>query len=195
MLHEILKSSILFKVESGLTLPKGFSINKQAIRKMTRDIEREFAKNPVRVPLETDPSAVSLPTATTINNYNGPVVTVQGDHAQLAWGNQNVEQTQNASEQVAPGYETLAGLLTDILASLPNFQLDSSDEDEVRSNATSVLQEVVKAEPDQGLVRRGITMVKGLLAPVASGLSKAATDETAETAREVIEALGQSLPF
>lgn len=30
-------------------------INKQAIRKMSREMEREFAKNPVRVPLEAAP--------------------------------------------------------------------------------------------------------------------------------------------
>ena len=65
----------------------GFKINKQGIRKMTRDIEREFAKNPVKVPLEADPGAVSLPAATTVHNYHGPVVTVSGYHAQIAWGN------------------------------------------------------------------------------------------------------------
>ncbi|GAA1484699.1 hypothetical protein [Brachybacterium fresconis] len=176
-------------------MANGFKINKQAIRKMSREIEREFAKNPVRVPLQAEHSAVSLPAATTVNNYNGPVVTVNGDHAQLAWDNQNVTQTQEHSEQVAPGYEQLAQLLTDILASLSSFQLDETDGAELRENANLVLQEVVKSEPDQGIVRRGVTLIKGLLAPISAGLGKAATEETAEAAREVIDALGTSLPF
>lgn len=176
-------------------MANGFKINKQAIRKMTQEIEREFAKNPVRIPLEADHRAVSLPAATTVNNYNGPVVTVNGDHAQIAWGNQNVEQIQERSEQVAPGYEKLAQLLTDIMASLPNFALGKTDEAEVRTSANAVLQEVVKSEPDQSVVRRGVVFLKGLLAPIGAGLVKAATDETAESAREVIDALGSSLPF
>lgn len=176
-------------------MASGFKINKQAIRKMSREIEREFAKNPVRVPLEADHRAVSLPAATTVNNYNGPVVTVNGDHAQLAWDNQSVTQVQEHSEQVAPGYEQLAQLLTDILASLSTFQLDETDGSELRENANLVLQEVVKSEPDQGIVRRGVTLIKGLLAPVSAGLGKAVTEETAEAARQVIDALGASLPF
>lgn len=61
------------------------------------------AKNPVRVPLQADHSGLQLPAATTVNNYNGPVVTVTGDHAQLAWNNNDVAQNQTATEQVAPG--------------------------------------------------------------------------------------------
>lgn len=176
-------------------MANGFKINKQAIRKMSREIEREFAKNPVRVPLEADHSAVSLPAATTVNNYNGPVVTVNGDHSQLAWDNQSVTQDQAHIEQVAPGYEELAQLLTDILASLSTFQLDETEEAELRGNAKLVRQEVVKSEPDQGIVRQGVTVIKGLLAPISAGLGKAATEETAEAARHVIGALGSSLPF
>lgn len=176
-------------------MANGFKINKQAIRKMSREIEREFAKNPVRVPLEADDSTLSLPAATTVSNYHGPVVTVNGDHAQLAWDNQSVTQVQTHIEQVAPGYEQLAQLLTDILANLSTFQLDETDGSELRENANLVLQEVVKSEPDQGIVRRGVTLIKGLLAPISAGLGKAATEETADAARQVIDALGASLPF
>lgn len=93
----------------------GFKINKQAIRKMTREMEKEFAKNPVRVPIEADPSVSRFPPATTItNNYHGPVVTVHGDNAQLAWDNQGVSQNRD----IAPGFEELAKVLTGLLASL-----------------------------------------------------------------------------
>lgn len=176
-------------------MASGFKINKQGIRKMTRDIEREFAKNPVKVPLEADPRTVSLPSATTVHNYHGPVVTVNGDHAQVAWDNGEVQQTQNRMEQIAPGYEELARLVTDLLANLPTFNLDDADEAEIRSNAEAVLSEVVKVEPDQGVIKRGLAMLKGILAPVGAGVSKAVTEESAEAAREVIDGLGNVLPF
>ena len=173
----------------------GFKINKQAIRKMSREIEREFAKHPVWVPLEVDPGRVSLPPATTVNNYHGPVVTVNGDHAQIAWANRDVQQAQNRVEQIAPGYERLAQLVTDLLANLPTFALDESDEVELRSSVDTVLSEVVKPEPDQKIIKRAVTMIKGLLAPIGAGVSQAATDETAEATRTVIDALGTVLPF
>lgn len=80
-----------------------FKIDKQGIHQMSRDIEREFAKHPVRVPLEADPETVSLPSAATVNNYHGPMVTVNGDHAQIAWDNKEVDPTQDRVEQIAPG--------------------------------------------------------------------------------------------
>lgn len=172
----------------------GFKINKQGIRQMTREIEREFAKNPVRVPLQADPSAVQLPPATTVNNYNGPVVTVTGDHAQLAWNNHDVTQTQEHTEQVAAGYEELADLVTRLLASLHSLSLDSEDETEAHATSETILREVVKTEPDGGIIKRSVTMLKGLLAPVASGISKTISQESAEAAQQMIESLGNALP-
>jgi hypothetical protein len=176
-------------------MASGFKIDRQAIHNMTREIEREFAKHPVRVRLEADPRAVSLPPATTVNNYHGPVVTVNGDHAQIAWDNRDVRQAQDRADQIAAGYEQLAQLVTDLLANLSTFALDDADEAELRSTADTVLGEVVKPEPDRGAIRRGVTMLKGFLAPVAAGVSGAVTEETTDAVREVIDALGASLPF
>lgn len=175
-------------------MASGFKINKQAIKKMSRDIEREFAKHPVRVPLEADHRSVSLPAATMVNNYHGPVVTVNGDHAQVAWGNRDVQQESDASGQVAPGYEQLAQLLTDVLASLSHLGLGEPDAADLRETAEEVLREVTHEEPNPGAVRRGVTFIKGLLAPIAAGLGKAVTQETTDAAREVIDALGTMLP-
>lgn len=179
--------------ESGGAVASGFKINKQAIRKMSKEIEREFAKNPVRVPIEVDHQASSLPAATTVNNYHGPVVTVNGDQAQIAWNSDSIDQSQQ-HEQVAPGYEQLAKLLTDVLANLKTFPLEEAESVEVRTTANDILEELVKPVPEQSAVRRGVTIIKGLLAPIGVGLSKAATDATAESAREIIEALGVALP-
>ncbi|MGP5054393.1 hypothetical protein ACTXJ3_04675 [Brachybacterium paraconglomeratum] len=174
-------------------MASGFKINKQGIRQMTREIEREFAKNPVRVPLQADPSSVQLPPATTVNNYNGPVVTVTGDHAQLAWNNHDVVQTQESTEQIAPGYEELADLVTRLLASLSSLRLDPEDETEAQASSETILREVVKANPDRGIIKRSVTMLKGLLAPVAAGISKAVTQESSEAAQQMIESLGNAL--
>lgn len=176
-------------------MASGFKINKQGIQQMTREIEREFAKNPVRVPLQADPSGVQLPPATTVNNYHGPVVSVTGDHAQLAWNNHAVTQGQESTEQVAPGYEELADLVTRLLASLPSLSLDTDEETEAHAASETLLREIVKAKPDRGVVRRGVIMLKGLLAPIASGISKAVTKESAEVAQQMIESLGNSLPL
>lgn len=175
-------------------MASGFKINKQGIRQMTREIEREFAKNPVRVPLQADSTGVHLPPATTVNNYNGPVVTITGDHAQVAWNNHDVTQSRETTEQVAPGYEELADLVTRLLASLPSLTLDPDDDTEALATSETILREVVKTEPDRGIVKRGVTMLKGLLAPVSSGVSKAVTQESADLARQMIESLGNALP-
>lgn len=78
--HETLETE---EVEQGSSaVAGGFKINKQAIKKMTRELEKEFAKNPVKVPLEADSGGVAFPSSPSItNNYHGPIVTVNGDNA------------------------------------------------------------------------------------------------------------------
>lgn len=175
-------------------MTSGFKINKQGIRKMTQQLEREFAKNPVRVPLQAEFSGMQIPAATTVNNYNGPVITVTGDHAQLSWNNGDVTQMQSTTEQVAAGCEELADLVTRLLASLPLLGLDADDESEVCATSETILHEVVKPDPDRGVLKRSITMLKGLLAPIASGISKAVSQESADMANQLIESLGNVLP-
>lgn len=172
----------------------GVRINRQAIRQLTREIEKELARNPVKVPLEADSSSISFPSSATVtNNYHGPVVTVHGDNAQLAWSNQDVSQTQN--HDIAPGFEPLAKVLTGLLASVAALGLSEEDSREVQDSAEVVLREIVNAEPERGVIKRGLTMVKGLLAPVATGASAAVSAESAELAKTVIEGLGSTLPF
>ena len=67
-------------------MTNGFRINKQGIRKMTKEIERELARNPVRVPLKVDRPGGAGSHSTTVNNYNAPIVTVvvTGTTAEMA---------------------------------------------------------------------------------------------------------------
>lgn len=182
-------------LEGRFAVGKGFEINKQAIRKMTRDLQREFDKNPIRVPVETDTSSIGFQPAAAVNNYHGPVVTLNGDNVQIAWDNDTVDQTQNRVEQLAPGYEQLAHLVTDLLANLSNFELSEGDAADAQESAETVLGEVVKEQPDQGVVQRGVNMLKGRFSPTATGAAAGVSVESAEAARTLIEAFGASLPF
>ncbi|MGV9408349.1 hypothetical protein ACWDOP_00425 [Nocardia sp. NPDC003693] len=170
-------------------------INSQAIRKLMRDFQKEVDKHPVQVPLQMSSTGV-YPTSASVTNYNGPVVTVNGDHAQLAWSNNQVNQGQAREEQqIAPGFEQLAATLTELLASLPALALAQQDSDEVRENVEVVLAEVVNDEPNPGIIKRALTMIKGLLSPVATSVSQAVGEESAQIAREAIQALGEAAPF
>lgn len=175
----------------------GFKINREGIRQMTRELEREFAKHPVRVPIEVDSQGDTWPlrSATTVNNYHGPVVTVNGDGTQLAWNSTSVHQSHERVEQVAAGYEDLAQIITDLLANVDRLSLTQGDVEDLRANADAVLQQVTTEDPDQGAIRRAVMMIKGLLAPVGVGVGDAVTAQTAELASEVIVAIGRALPF
>lgn len=175
-------------------MANGFRINRQGIQQLQRDLEREFARHPVRVPLEGDTRGVTFPSSTTVNNYHGPVVTVNGDHTQLAWNNEAVNQNQARVEEIAPGYETIARVLTALLAAVNDLGLQEDEVAELTSNAEAVLEEITKPEPERTLVKRGVTMLMGLLAPIVTGVKEAVSDESADLARTFIEGLG-TLPF
>lgn len=176
-------------------MTNGFRINKQGIRKMTKEIEREFARNPVRVPLEADRPRGTGSHSTTVNNYNAPIVTVNGDRAQLAWDADHVTQTQERTEEVAQGYEQLAQIVSTLLNELPNLPLDEDDRADARDNADVILDEVVKPEPEKSVVKRATTFLKGLLAPIAAGVVTGTTAEMAEVTRQLIEGLSSALPL
>jgi hypothetical protein len=133
------------------------------------------------------------PVETTTINYHGPVVTVQGNNAQLAWGNETVNQQHNQVDDIAPGFEELAAQVATILASLPSLGLAEQEQEEVKSEGAQLLEEVTKTSPDMGIIRRSIVMIKGLLAAVASGVREGVSQESTEAARSVIDGLGQSL--
>jgi hypothetical protein len=68
------------------------------------------------------------------------------------------------------------------------------DETEAKEQAETVLAEVIKPDPDKGVVKRGLTMIKGLLAPISAGVSAGVTAESSEAARHAIDALSSGLP-
>lgn len=170
------------------------SINKQAIAKMQRELQREFDKHPIRVPINADrPELFGQPTTTTVNHYHAPVVTINGDRAQVAWGDGEIRQDQGSVSQVTSGYEEVARLTAEVLAKLDEFVLTSGEAQDARENGELLLAEVVKPEPDKNLLRRAATMLRGVLASAATGVNQAVATESADLARKAIATLSESV--
>jgi hypothetical protein len=171
------------------------SINHQEIARMMREIQREFDKHPIRVPVQADPPVLpgSLVRGTT-TIYNGPVIHGNANGAQLAWGNDNVYQTQIRTEQVAPGFEAIAQAVVKTLEGLAGASLAEDDRQDAEAAARDVLVEVTQSAPNRGKIRRALSSLKGFLAPIAMGLAEGGAEGSAhEWARMAIEQL--SRPF
>lgn len=156
------------------------TINKQGIARMMRDIQKEFDKHPIKVPININGpdlrTSYAVQGHTTINY--GPVIHGSADGAQLVWNsNGTVNQTQNPGEQrIAPGLELLAQALVSTREGLASLGLADEDLVEAQSAANSALAEVTEAEPDRGRLRRAVTALKGVLAPIATGLTAGASE-------------------
>lgn len=171
------------------------SIDRQAIARLTRDIQREFDKHPIRVPIHADRLGLRLGDSVREGNtviYNGPVIHGNADGAQLAWNNSSVSQTQEG-EQVAPGFEAIAQAVAKTLERLPEIGLAEEDLQDATEAARDVLSEVTRAEPDRGKIRRAISSLKGYLAPIATGFVTGVAAGAHDWARMAIEQLGR--PF
>lgn len=110
--------------------------------------------------------------------------------AQLAWNNETVSQTQNQAHQIAPGFEAVAQAVVLTLKSLPAAGLTEDDQRDAEDAGREVLVEVTRDEPDRGKIRRALSVLKGYLAPVATGLSTGAGAGAQDWARTAIEQLG-----
>ncbi|WP_030660607.1 hypothetical protein [Streptomyces rimosus] len=168
----------------------GFKVNKQGIRRMMREIQREMDKHPVTAKVESDTSGVSFGGN---NIFNGPVIHGDVNGAQLAWGNAVAHQTQS-QQQIAPGFEAIAQAVVDALRELPAMGVSEEDLEDAATAGEEVLNEVVQAEPDRGRIRRAVAALKGYFAPIATGaVTAAAAAGSEESARTVIERLSAAL--
>lgn len=175
-------------------MASGFKINKSEINKMMKGIQREFDKYPINVPVNAESPGLQVAGPT----YNGPVINVQGDHAQIAWDSQTVNQTNTvASGNITAGFEPLSQAVVSILKEIRSSGLGISDIEEVEKAGSEILEEVVKDEPDQGIIKRSVTYVKGLLAPLltraAEGAVEGAGEGAFDWASSAVEALGTGM--
>lgn len=168
----------------------GFKIDRQAIAHMTREIQREFDKHPISVPINADAPQVGN-RGTTV--YNAPVVTIHGDRAQVAWGNNEVHQATADQREIAPGFEAIAQALASTIQGLVDIALADEDRRTAEDAAHEVLDEVTKDHPDRGVIKRGVAVVKGILAPLAVGAQAGISDSAREWAKTAVEQLTSTL--
>jgi hypothetical protein len=124
-----------------------------------------------------------------VNNYDGPVFNAAVSGAQFAWNNDTVAQNQQNST-VAPGFEALTKLVTDLLRQLPQAGLADQDREDAESAAREILVAITQPDrPEAGRLRRALAMLKGALAPVATGVVTGTAMGAQEWARTAIEGL------
>ncbi len=173
------------------------TINKQGIARMMREMQREFDKHPIQVTTVADAPTglrgVEGTTGPTTITYNGPVIHGGAAGAQLAWNNTGtVNQQQTRNEQITPGFEALAQAVVSTRQGLSAVGLSEQDLQDAEAAADEVLTEVTQETPDPSRLRRGVAALKGLLAPIATGLATGAGEGAQAWAQTAIEQLGNA---
>lgn len=125
-----------------------------------------------------------------VHHYDGPVFNRGVSNSQFAWNNETVTQNQQLNQTVAPGHEALATLVTELLRQLPAAGLGDREREDAESAAQEVLTEITGPQsPEPGRLRRSVTMLKGALAPVATGLAAGTAVGAQEWAQSAIRGL------
>ncbi|MET8167598.1 hypothetical protein ABZT34_25625 [Streptomyces sp. NPDC005329] len=124
------------------------------------------------------------------HHYDGPVFQRAVSGSQFAWNNETVTQNQQLNSAVAPEHEALATLVTELLRQLPAAGLGDREREDTESAAQEVLAEITGPESaEPGRIRRSVTMLKGALAPVATGLAAGTAVGAQEWAQSAIRGL------
>lgn len=188
------RMGVEISAHEGVTMANGFKLNKPGINSMMKEIQREFDKHPIHIPVNADSPGLKIVGDT----YNAPVINVQGDNTQIAWDNKNVNQTNSIStDNITPGYEPLSQAVVSILKEIRSSGLDAQEIEEVERSGHEILAEVIKEQPDQGVIKRAATYMKGLLAPLVTRSAESAAeglgDGVYDWASTGIEALGAGM--
>jgi hypothetical protein len=165
------------------------TIDKAAIERMARDIQREFDRHPVSVPIHCENPNLQVGGA--VSHYHGPVFLGSADGAQLAWNSGVVNQTQTSD--VAPGFEGIAEAVTELLRGVSEVGIGPEDVGAVNEAGIEVLTEVTQAVPDQPRMKRALRALQGVLAPLATGLVTGLSLDAQSWARQAIEHLNLHL--
>jgi hypothetical protein len=76
-----------------------------------------------------------------------------------------------------------------VLQQLPAIGLPADDHADAEAAAKDALTEVTCPEPEASKIRRALNALKGVLAPIATGVSTGAAEGAQEWARTAIEGL------
>ncbi|MEU8616320.1 hypothetical protein [Streptomyces sp. NPDC048623] len=112
--------------------------------------------------------------------------------SQIAVGNEQVTQNQinHTATEVAPGHAELAELVRELLRRLPEQGLGEPEREDTEAAANEVLDTISGTEaPEPGRLRRALTLLRGALAPVATGVAAGATAGSQQWAQDAIASL------
>lgn len=112
--------------------------------------------------------------------YNGPYIHGDAPHANMAWHNGGTVTMNQNSQQVAPGFEELAGAVAEILKQLPCFGLAADDQQDAEEAANDVLAEVTQPQPEPRRVRKAVAALRGFLTPIVATASRAEVQDLAQ---------------
>jgi hypothetical protein len=116
--------------------------------------------------------------------YNGPVVIINGDRAQVAWdGGRN-----SIREEVSPEFKALAVAVSTALELLASSEgLSPDDLTLARDTGSEMLEQMTKSKPDPSKLRPGLAILRGILATVVvAGASGAAGGAIEELLRQLV---------
>lgn len=122
------------------------------------------------------------------NIYNGPVINIAGNQAQLNW--EDVRHPDARGEQTALDFEQLARSVLMTMRNLHSCGLDENDLAIAESTGRDVLEEAARPEPDRGSIRRGLAALRELLNPLATGAAAGAEEGARELARAAVDQFG-----
>jgi hypothetical protein len=118
----------------------------------------------------------AAPTPVLFNSGN----MIFGDITRSQVAANNHEATQQQSSTIAPGFQSTAEIVAEVLNKLTAAGLEGKQLDDTTTASRQVLEEVTQAEPDPGKVRQALAKVAGFLLVV---VIDAATEELREIAR------------
>jgi hypothetical protein len=170
------------------------SINGQEVTRLMQAIQAEFDKHPIRLPIvggANDFAVASSAGNTTI--YNGPVIHGDATGAQLAWNNRTTHQNQARTEQISQGFEAIAKAVAMTLEQLPFAGLSREQREDAETAGSEVLYEVTQPEPDRSKIRRALSMLRGILTPLAIGAARGEVAGAQDWAHTAIEQLSKHL--
>lgn len=128
------------------------------------------------------------------NTYNGPYIHGDAPAAQMAWQNQGeVTQNRSAGQQIAPGFESLAEAIADLIRALPRLDLSREDQQDVQEVAEEVAGEIVQDQPRRSRLRRAVAAIRGFLMPIATSAVAGVSDQAREEAGKLVEQLSSAL--
>lgn len=181
---------------------KGIAVNEQinqhGINRLMKDLQKEFGKHRLVVPVEAESDDMSsFARANIVNNYNtgsGPVFNQSNvNHSQFASGNRHVAQEMGSDASTSPELQQFIDKISKIIEELDENGIQGETRAEADEAASEALTEATKDEPDNTLVRRAVNTLKGALLSVANGLTTGAAAGSQAWAQKAISDL--SVPF